>query len=82
MPATVEFYLHRNNRIGATVIYDISGTNLARITCEGREVADGTRAVVVDAFDYSFPFLYRLEDGRMTRSGGRGWHLEEERDEN
>jgi hypothetical protein len=81
MPARHERYLKRNEEIGCVAVYDISiiRPKLARTVLrfeDGREmpIEDGTRAKVVDAFDFDWPYMYELPDGTRTRAGGSGWH--------
>lgn len=78
MPAKLERYIHRNKEVGCIAVYDISKSNppLARlwIGSEDQRIPDGTRAKIVDVYDFDSPFVYELEDGRRTRAGGIGWH--------
>lgn len=77
MPAIHDRYVWRNDKIGWVAVYHIGNSNprLARIaTPDGTPVKDGTRATIIDARDFDFPWLYELEDGRRTSVGGTGWH--------
>lgn len=76
MPAKHERYLHRNEQIGKQRIY-VCGKDLWRLEVDDKPVEDGTLATVVDAFDFDFPFMYELADGRRTRGGGSSWLRED-----
>lgn len=80
--ATLERYEHRNEMIGRKFVYIVGlpfeHRGLARIEVDGRPVTDGTVATVVGVYDFDFPYLYELSDGRRTRSGGSGWHAWDE----
>jgi hypothetical protein len=65
----------KESEIGRRVVYDISRSNppLARLRIQGVEVPDGTTATIVRVHPFDMPYVYRLDDGRLTRSGGTGW---------
>lgn len=72
MPAQHDVYIRRNERIGQRVVY-ICRPRMARLRIGFGMIPDGTMATITDAFDFDYPFMYTLDDGRKTRGGGLGW---------
>lgn len=66
MPATNDRYLFRNARIGEKRKFLLPhGT--ARPLVNGKPVEDGTVVTIIDAFDFDYPYMFKLPDGSITR---------------
>ena len=76
MPIQHERYRHREKYLGRRARYKLK-LGYARSRAVGEPIEDGTIGVVVDVFDFDYPYLLKLDDGRFHRVGSWiNWELE------